>query len=997
MANAYSVLHNYDTPVFTPNYQLIATAMQYKQGKIDANRQRLQTMYDALAIVDVAKDQDKEYVERRLQSAKTIANKYASLDLSSNNLTNQLIGKLSDVVDDNVKNAVLSTRIYRSEQAAWDKLREEKPDKYNEANHAYAMQGANSWLNDGKTGSKYNGGGEVIEFVDLSKKIMDNLPTLQKALKAEWIQQGPQQGYFRSMDTYEAIPREKMEEALGLLFNSKDKQQMGINAWEKYDKMDEAQLKESYDNYFSPRVDYINERLNSVDMAISNASTEAEKEELRKMKSQLVKVGETYQNNSYENVASTYGKEAAYNRLYQEQYYNGILDTYSYGPRLIERKVDEMDKANKEYQLKLNADRRAEEKAQFDRDMGIAKLEFEREKHKLENPGLYEPIIEGEDIVVETPKARGDEIELMYEQRDASIKGMEDILKGAGLTPADLASADLVSSIGKIASNGYIEVSGKKIPVTDDNRDAIMDYYNNVVKENPATQAAMNKIGGLLDDLEGDVMAMTFLGNGNGQGVDWSTTTSMPNFNFYIKDGKIVKTDAKTHIAKDFLLRKADSDYQKGGGLSADEQKSLKLYMGLWLLNDPSIGKAEQRLTRDYVNKILSTLPKEEAAKISTDIKNYNGVNMPNTHGAVNRVYDYWLSEIDAGDMEFTDASTRYKTNIQAANSSAYRLDKSKAIYKKVQGNLSAINTMIAKNLSETQKMPFLKQQIVAQGSSQHTTLRRIMQVPEDMKSDIYIEKQFDAQGLPTNKNKVYYRVKNSSDAIKAGGAQYIDSEVFTITDEKLKDNNVVVFDTKRHQYDATHGDLARKLPLGNNVYSDVVKDSRKLSVANGLPEWYSYDYVPSGDDGAMVGSGEWGKNYVQQTREDLGDDAANMVRSNIETFRNGNFNFSMESRNGVYQVIMKDWTGNEMHTFMPVDANNKPLTTLDEYVNQLISDPRAVNQETFRDYLNKLRENISVGAVKPVTSVNNLYPSIDNLVPNFRPGLGNQSYMPGY
>ena len=83
---------------------------------------------------------------------------------------------MSDVVDDNVKNAVISTRIYKSEQASWGKLKETSPEKYSQTNHAYAQQGADAWLSDGSTGSKYQGGGGVIEYVDVQGKLAKRNP-----------------------------------------------------------------------------------------------------------------------------------------------------------------------------------------------------------------------------------------------------------------------------------------------------------------------------------------------------------------------------------------------------------------------------------------------------------------------------------------------------------------------------------------------------------------------------------------------------------------------------------------------------------------------------------------------------------------------------------------------------------------------------------------------------------------------------------------------------
>ena len=64
----------------------------------------------------------------------------------SDNLTNSIISNISQVADENVKNAVMSTRLYRAEMAEWEKAKKDSPDKYSQVNHAYAMQATQPWL-----------------------------------------------------------------------------------------------------------------------------------------------------------------------------------------------------------------------------------------------------------------------------------------------------------------------------------------------------------------------------------------------------------------------------------------------------------------------------------------------------------------------------------------------------------------------------------------------------------------------------------------------------------------------------------------------------------------------------------------------------------------------------------------------------------------------------------------------------------------------------------
>ena len=172
MASSYSAINDYSNlTLYTPDYNLLQTALQYKQGKLDQNRAKLQQVRDQFGALDVVKDEDQKYLDDRLQKVTEITNKYAGLDLSSDALTNSLVGNMNQVIDDGVKTAVVSTKRLRNEQKEWEEKRKNKPEQYSDLNYAFAMQKANRWMNDGTTGTSYSGGGGFVEYRDVNKKI----------------------------------------------------------------------------------------------------------------------------------------------------------------------------------------------------------------------------------------------------------------------------------------------------------------------------------------------------------------------------------------------------------------------------------------------------------------------------------------------------------------------------------------------------------------------------------------------------------------------------------------------------------------------------------------------------------------------------------------------------------------------------------------------------------------------------------------------------------
>ena len=210
--------------LYTPDFQLISTALTAKQQKLDTNRAKLQSYRDQLGLsLDVAKDADQKYIDDRLSQLTAMTNQYASMDLSNDGLTQSLMSNLGQVIDGNVKNAVTSTKILQSEQAEWADKRKNKPELYAERNYKYAMQKANNWMNDDTVGTAYNGGGGFIEYVDYSAMIQKALPDIQKALEAKGKRV---ETNGLASNTIMEVNRQDMADALKGILSGKAQQQM---------------------------------------------------------------------------------------------------------------------------------------------------------------------------------------------------------------------------------------------------------------------------------------------------------------------------------------------------------------------------------------------------------------------------------------------------------------------------------------------------------------------------------------------------------------------------------------------------------------------------------------------------------------------------------------------------------------------------------------------------------------------------------------------------
>ncbi len=173
MASQYSILRQYSPYVSPYNIDLIKEAMLYKQGKVDANRAAINQQIDYLMGQDLAKEEDREYLQNRVSDTLARVNEmYAGADLSSDGITRHIQSEVSTILDDNVINAVAGTAEMRRMQAHLEEIQKDNMGAYSDMNAYVAMKPAMQWLNDGKAGTKL-GPLNYTPYTDYNKELND--------------------------------------------------------------------------------------------------------------------------------------------------------------------------------------------------------------------------------------------------------------------------------------------------------------------------------------------------------------------------------------------------------------------------------------------------------------------------------------------------------------------------------------------------------------------------------------------------------------------------------------------------------------------------------------------------------------------------------------------------------------------------------------------------------------------------------------------------------
>lgn len=621
MANAYSLLHNYDQPLFQPNIGLIANVLEYKQNKLDTTRQKLQGAVDQFENLDMIRDVDKEYANKRLQGVLDIANKYTGQDVSDANISTALQSQVEQFMDDNVLSAVASTRLIRAEDAEWEQQRVKNPEKYADLNRAYAAQARQPYLQSQEVGAEYRGGGGFIEYTDINKLIQSHIMDIQKANSWEYVVTGAQEGYFRSLETKKVIDRGQMESAIEALIGEKEKNQLRINAWGAYSQVPDEDLRQEYSQHF-------NEKLKEIDGTIQVLeqikASKTNPEDIAKIQESIdanQKDKDSYTaTQNFDSVLKNGGRTSINNLLYTENLKDKFLNAYSREPYTIKREVDQVDKENRMYELALEKNAREErdialkeQRFAFDIEQALKKEETESTSKKEGNKEGWgiAPITKDLAEMPNNPEAA------LKNYNTDRKKSMNDVAAIFGIDPKNSAKMlelqQLLST--DISEKSVLKFNGKTIDLNspmsiEKNRAAkILKFQMYMKGTDPITKSlekgVMEEAFSVYDDLTKLFVGGSFDGN------------SLRNFGF-----KLVKSGDKFKVV-DMGVKEA-KQYQiylmrKEGKLTEEELATKKAYALAHPLMDSALNDQPEykTLLLNTFNKyLMDTVTKSDLDKV---------------------------------------------------------------------------------------------------------------------------------------------------------------------------------------------------------------------------------------------------------------------------------------------------------------------------------------------------------------------------------------------
>jgi hypothetical protein len=942
MASSYSLLNDYSNlTLYTPDYNLLQTALQYKQGKLDQNRAKLQQVRDQFGALDVVKDQDQEYLDNRLQKVTEITNKYAGLDLSSDALTNSLIGNMNQVIDDNVKTAVVSTKRLRNEQKEWEDKRKNKPEQYSDLNYAFAMQKANRWINDGATGSSYSGGGGFIEYRDVNKKIQDALPKAIELIKAKRVQEVNTGQAIGGIATIETVDRGLLSEAIDSMLDEKDKLQLRINAWGQYDALPDEQFKQMFDEKQAPKIKEANSNISTLEALLKSTNSQTEKDSYTKTleawkgrKSQLEDL-------TYEKYVSEGGsmKSEFYTAAYIDEFKAGFLNAYSYGDRVTELKVNEIQKANKEYQLKL---------AEY--SLSQAKLN-EQIRHNKTTESYDELELklkyglgEGAGESTWTPAGKSDKpINLEeatrggFESHQAYLRGLNGTIKNSlksrlGVDEAGvnklMRSKEFVAQLksGSLAGKNEITVNGKTIKLDANLKKKLIEYKDEFLETPEIKKEAFNDVESMMSRVRSSYRKGISSGNAD--------ISNLPNFNVKYKKNAngtytIVKRSEKEISSANryaYLLK-----MEKSGKLSETDKRDLKLYSTLHLMNDPEISSSQASLLKEYTQyTLLGDVDQAGYKNVSLKVSNSFGSTIPNSV-TKNKSKDIWISDIGAGDIK-SNALTKMAQGFELLKQGLIYNDPDKSLDVVIKDGFSNIDKKLNQAYSPKKNLIEMGKVTLSKSANEAEYKKVAGKLGWDISgtgsgNNIFIQPEVK-NGKVTGNFEVSRPYQKTSQKDQRGDDKRI------LTEQELKTFGIPeLVGLKKEKYNANEGKYAKKISLGNGIYTDDGWDA-------GLSEDYRSPLLKKASQDPQI---------LSETKRILADYKRGDLEIKLEPVNYGGKNIYAYRVYRGGKVALKG---------IPSPAVDDAYMT-DDGVSQLLDDPKpfadrafATILEQYQDYL---------------------------------------------
>jgi len=328
MSNYASRPIDYGHAIDTSAIDLFGKVATIKQGRYDTNYDLVQqtlNQYGSLAN-SLVQPAAKEYLAGKLQEVTNTVNNSADTDLSRNGVKNKLLSQVKNVLNDKrVQNDFIDNSNYQNYQRTIAEKKEKHPELYNTANDAYAQTkaGVTDWMSD-TTGTKRLGSLNYIDYTDYNKTFQEYAKNLDKY--ADVVKESHPDGtqYFISRDG-KRLTQQQIESQIGALLTDKEKAQMQVDGWAKFENGKSIdQTKSDFSTFAQNKLKSVQDDIIQTEAMIGNSTDD---NEINRLTAE-VNAKKQYLSDLSQNYSGVLNSGDSSNMSFQMQY-NNVLGNFS--------------------------------------------------------------------------------------------------------------------------------------------------------------------------------------------------------------------------------------------------------------------------------------------------------------------------------------------------------------------------------------------------------------------------------------------------------------------------------------------------------------------------------------------------------------------------------------------------------------------------------------------------------------------------------------------
>ena len=335
--------------------EAMAKVGQYKQERYDQGVQKIQQSIDNIAGLEIAKSEDKEYLQSKLNALGSQLTNVAGGDFSNFALVNSVNGMTNQIAKDpGVINAVSNTAKYKKDIAAKEKL--ELEGKWAPSNEAAFQKDVNKWYSNPSIDAKYNA--NVSPYVNVQEDSQKIIKGLAQEVTPNEIMFDPLTGKYLDVMTKEVIKEltpEKILTALKAGLSPQAWRQLSIDGEYKYSNTTTDDYINQINSSYKKTFTFLNEKRSELSNLLKNVQTPAQKLQIEE---QLTAQDARITANKREYDAVSKGFEEGDVASSQSQFYT-IKWMENISQSFSSRDVDSNSKVSPYFTVQMQKDNRA--------------------------------------------------------------------------------------------------------------------------------------------------------------------------------------------------------------------------------------------------------------------------------------------------------------------------------------------------------------------------------------------------------------------------------------------------------------------------------------------------------------------------------------------------------------------------------------------------------------------------------------------------------------